>query len=381
MIKKWFALLLAALMILSLAACGGGDARDDASGDREEKTDTDNPSEEGGEDDEDAGEDSIPEAPALDPIVLDFAELTLESVGIDEEVTIQMGEGWSTSSMDEEGAKALYLMFKIKNTSKETISSARYFAGSITVDGYTYETHELSGVNGFDLDPLKTASYAVYAQIPDELIDSGRTFVVNLGFDPMFSQDKNWDYDNCDIHYTFTVTKDGDSLSVENTTAGADAAPAEGEAAPVGTSNTMIAPGDTIATSEYSFKLNNVELTYELKPGNTSGVYSSYKAESGKVYIHIDADYTNTSKRDVNIKDLPVPSADYDSGYGYTGFVVIDDGDNDFDWASSYVACTPLETCHYHGLIECPEVVDNSSAPLFVTFTLADGVTYQYNLR
>lgn len=142
-----------------------------------------------------------------------------------------------------------------------------------------------------------------------------------------------------------------------------------------------ISLGETIVTPDYEFTLNNVELTYELKPSNTSSVYTSYPAESGKVYIHIDGSYFNTSKRDVCIRDLFVPTADYNNGYTYTGFVVVDDGDNSFDWVSSYVVCTPLETCHYHGLIECPEAVDNSTAPLYVTFTLADGVTYRYDIR
>ena len=106
-------------------------------------------------------------------------------------------------------------------------------------------------------------------------------------------------------------------------------------------------------------------------------MYTSYPAESGKVYVHVDGEVYNTSKRDIDIGSLPIPTADYDSGYTYTGFAVVDDGDNSFDWVTSYTACTPLETCHYHGLVECPEVIDGSDAPLFVTFKLADGITYR----
>lgn len=142
-----------------------------------------------------------------------------------------------------------------------------------------------------------------------------------------------------------------------------------------------IVPGQTIVTPNYEFTLNNVELTYELKPINTSSAYTSYPADAGKVYIHIDGYYYNTSKRDVCIRDLFVPTADYDNGYTYNGFAIVDDGDNSFDWVASYVICTPLETCHYHGLIECPEAVDASDKPLYVTFTLADGITYRYDIR
>ena len=138
--------------------------------------------------------------------------------------------------------------------------------------------------------------------------------------------------------------------------------------------------GETLVFDDFEFTVNNVELTYELKPSNTNGVYSSFPAESGKVYIHIDGEFYNKSKRDVCIRDLPVPHADYDDGYCYDGFVVVDDGDNSFDWVSSYVVAEPLTTCHYHGLVECPEVIDETDAPLFVTIDL-DGVTYRFDIR
>lgn len=139
--------------------------------------------------------------------------------------------------------------------------------------------------------------------------------------------------------------------------------------------------GQTVTGEGWEFTLNNVELTYELKPRNTSGFYTSYPAPEGKVYVHIDGDYHNTSKQDVCIRDLPVPSADYDNGYTYEGFAITDEDDNDFTWASSYVVCTPLETCHYHGMIECPKVIDESDAPLFVTIKMPGGKLYRYDIR
>lgn len=55
--------------------------------------------------------------------------------------------------------------------------------------------------------------------------------------------------------------------------------------------------GQKITTDEYEFTLSNVELTYELKPQNTSSWYTSYSADSGKVYIHLDGTLYNTSKQ------------------------------------------------------------------------------------
>jgi len=146
-------------------------------------------------------------------------------------------------------------------------------------------------------------------------------------------------------------------------------------------SATPIAIGETVRTENCEFTLNDVEFTYDLKPVNTSGYYRSYKAENGKVYIHIDGTYSNISKRDVCIRDLFTPKADYKDGYHYDGFVVIDDGDNGFDYVGSYIACAPLSSCHYHGLIECPDMVEWSDDPLFIYFSLDDGMTYRYDIR
>lgn len=140
-----------------------------------------------------------------------------------------------------------------------------------------------------------------------------------------------------------------------------------------------ISLGETVSTDNFDFTLNKVELTYEVKPENTNGVYSSYQAESGKIYVHIDGSYYNKSNKDVCVRDLFVPSAEYDNNYSYEGFAAVDDG-NSFTWASSYIVCTPLETCHYHGIIECPEVVGNTDNSLKVKLKIGDTL-YEYTVR
>lgn len=142
----------------------------------------------------------------------------------------------------------------------------------------------------------------------------------------------------------------------------------------------QISTGQTISTKYYDFTLNNVELIYELKPVNTRGYYRYYSADNGKIYIHIDGVFYNTSKKDFCIEDLIVPKANYNNGYKYEGFVVIDDGDRDFEWMSSCIACTPLTSCHYHGLIECPEIIESSAASLYILLPMADGISYRYDI-
>ena len=107
---------------------------------------------------------------------------------------------------------------------------------------------------------------------------------------------------------------------------------------------------------------------------------ADYSRQKMQQKLHGDGYYYNKSKKDVCIRDLFTPSADYDNGYTYEGFAIVDRDDNSFSWVSSYVICTPLETCHYHGLIECPKVVDTSNASLIVYLKIG-GETYAYTIR
>lgn len=138
--------------------------------------------------------------------------------------------------------------------------------------------------------------------------------------------------------------------------------------------------GQTVETADYEFTLKKVELSYEILPPNTRGVYTSYPAESGKVYVHVEADVKNTMPRDIRISELFTASVLYDGKYPYSGYTIVNDGDNSFDWVSSYVAATPLETCVAHSLVECPSEVDTSGKPILVQLTLGN-TTYEYTLR
>lgn len=140
-----------------------------------------------------------------------------------------------------------------------------------------------------------------------------------------------------------------------------------------------ISIGDVITTNDYELTLNNIDFTYELLPKNTSSVYRSYPAESGKVYIHVDADVKNTMQRNIRIEELFTASALYDGKYQYNGFTIVDD-DNSFEWVGSYSAATPLETCGAHSLIACPVEVETSGKPVTISLLIGK-TTYEYTLR
>lgn len=142
---------------------------------------------------------------------------------------------------------------------------------------------------------------------------------------------------------------------------------------------TPVSAGEAITTDDYEFTLNAVEFSYEVLPADTTGYYSYYSPESGNVYIHVDATVKNLMKRDIQIGEIMTAEAVYGDGYSYKGFAVVEDGSS-FNFASSWSAAAPLQSCNAHYLIECPDEVETSSDPL-VGIKLPDGITYLYTVR
>lgn len=138
--------------------------------------------------------------------------------------------------------------------------------------------------------------------------------------------------------------------------------------------------GETVTTENFEFTLNKVELSYDVLPDDTSSFYTHYPAESGQVYIHLDADIKNTQKQNLNCDEIYEVVADYNSGYTYDGQPVVDDASTGFTYAN-ITQIDPLQTLGVHYLIECPEEVETSQNPLVVTITMNDESQYQYVIR
>lgn len=115
-------------------------------------------------------------------------------------------------------------------------------------------------------------------------------------------------------------------------------------------------------------------------PDDTSSFYTHYPAESGQVYIHLDADIKNTQKQNLNCDEIYEVVADYNSGYTYDGQPIVDDASTGFTYAN-ITQIDPLQTLGVHYLIECPEEVETSQNPLVVTITMNDESQYQYVIR
>ena len=95
-----------------------------------------------------------------------------------------------------------------------------------------------------------------------------------------------------------------------------------------------ISLGETISTKEYEFTLNNVELSYDVIPDNPPSYYRHYPADSGYVYLYVNATIYNTSKKDLSCDKIYSVKAYYADGYTYNGFPIAEDTDGDFTYAN-----------------------------------------------
>ena len=137
--------------------------------------------------------------------------------------------------------------------------------------------------------------------------------------------------------------------------------------------------GETVTTDDYELTVNSIDFSYEVSPSDTSGVYTSYPADSGKVYIDIKANFKNLMPRDILIKELPTATVTYNDQYKYTGFAIVDRG-NSFDWARNYVVATPLSTEIIHILVECPKEVATSDGSVVVSIMMGQ-TAYEFALK
>lgn len=141
-----------------------------------------------------------------------------------------------------------------------------------------------------------------------------------------------------------------------------------------------IAIGETIATENFEAVLNKVELSYDVVPENPPSYYSHYPADSGQVYVHVDMDIKNLQKQEVRCDEIYTVTVDYNNGFTYKSFAITEDTDGDFTYAN-ITSVTPLQTLGVHALIDCPQEVETSTNPLFITITFADGSSYKYTIR
>ena len=142
-----------------------------------------------------------------------------------------------------------------------------------------------------------------------------------------------------------------------------------------------ISLGETVSTKEYEFTLNNVELSYDVIPDNPPSYYRHYPADSGYVYLYVNATIYNTGKRNLSCDKIYSVKAYYADGYTYNGFSIAEDTDGNFTYANIREVAQ-LEEKGVHNLTQCPEVVDSDTdSPLYIVITMSDKTEYKYVVR
>lgn len=143
----------------------------------------------------------------------------------------------------------------------------------------------------------------------------------------------------------------------------------------------LFKPGDVIVSNKMEVTINRVDFSYDVVPDDTSSFYTHYEADGGEVYIHIDTDVKNLSKKDLDCDEILTVKADYDDGFTYRGFAIVEDSMTGFTYAS-ITTVDPLKTQGVHFLISCPEEVIESDKPLFIELKL-DGTSevYRHTIR
>lgn len=229
----------------------------------------------------------------------DKFRMTFESMEILDEYSYKTSEYSSTSLYVENGYKLLLVRGHMENTSTSAISDS-CFVRTVTVNGeYVVSDFDvrLNFIRDkyFEIDPYTELEYCLYINIPEKLAEKFETAEFTLAFNNDMSLPvTTWNADgtkSTPMDNTFALVSSlgvADANSAENQETIAD------EPTSAEPTSRVINIGDVISTEDFEFTLNNVELTYELKPRNTSSVYTSYEAPDGKVYIHVDGYLTTT---------------------------------------------------------------------------------------
>lgn len=190
--------------------------------------------------------------------------------------------------------------------------------------------------------------------------------------------------DNFDFSSTKKTSQQNENMSdMKNAETSSTPAPkptSKPTPTPTPVSMSEITEGQTITNNMYEFTLNKVEISHDVMPDNPPDFYSHYTAKPGQVYIYVNASVKNLQKQGIECDEIYSVTADYNEGYTYSGFNIITDTDGNFTYASIN-SIDPLQTLGVHCLIDCPEEVETSTDPLFLTITFKDGSQYKYTIR
>ena len=147
-----------------------------------------------------------------DEINTDFFEMTIEKVLTSEELRPTETKGSYTYYENIEGETYLYITGKIKNIGGETYSAEMMdvrmiFDGKYKYYGRIAAEDGIDGFQGYHIKPLGSVRYYMYASVPDEIINTYSTCVVQFSFNDPFKDSRLFDRGEYEFCYEINLTK------------------------------------------------------------------------------------------------------------------------------------------------------------------------------
>lgn len=114
------------------------------------------------------------------------------------------------------------------------------------------------------------------------------------------------------------------------------------------------------------FSIESVKFSYDVFPQCDSVLNKHYPASKDKIYLDIVANIKNLRKESVSCNDIAKFTLDYNNGYTYNSFAVVED--EKFGFTDANIKnIDPLETITLHYLIDCPIEIYSNPYPLILT--------------
>lgn len=359
--KKFLSLLLAALMLLSMAACGGA-------------TDSENKNNPGST--ENSGSVAVDKGLLTVDVTMAasfFEDMTAEEIKAEAEEN-----GYSSCTVNPDGsvtytmtkAKHKEMLDDLKSGIEETIAGC--LEGEDKVASFVSIEHA-DDYSRFDVcvDPaeyslwdnlyalafyLSGAYYQAFTGVASDKIDVVVNFIDNNTKEILDSGS-----------YRNFISNTGTEDETDETVSSADATP--------------IAVQQTISIPDVcEFYVDYSDITSRVMPPQPGDWYSYYGAEDGKVYVDFCVAYKNLETTSVDADSVISAKLMYADKYEYTGFSMIEeDSRSDFTY-SNITSIAPLTTEYLHYLFEVPAEVETSGERVEIFFVIG-GNTYSYSVR
>lgn len=125
--------------------------------------------------------------------------------------------------------------------------------------------------------------------------------------------------------------------------------------------------GETITNDTLEIVIDTASTSQEIKPSDTSSVYSYIADKDGETYFFLTGNLKNIAGTDYDVDELNLDFC-FDEKYNYTGRVLIDVGENDFYNTN----VKPLQTVKYYMYASIPDEMINSYSTCTIQFAVKE---------